>query len=55
MRKFKIPTPNISITKTLRIREEYIPIIEQIANEQNISFNKVVNEMIKFAIENREL
>jgi predicted HicB family RNase H-like nuclease len=52
--KFKIPKEVTQISKTLRIAETDVKIIEEIAKKENISFNKVVNQMIKFAIENKE-
>ncbi|MCX8075267.1 MAG: hypothetical protein N2749_06770 [Clostridia bacterium] len=52
--KFKIPKEVTQISKTLRIPETDVKIIEEIAKKEKISFNKVVIEMIKFAISNRE-
>lgn len=53
MKKFIIPKQPKDITKTIRINEEIAEQVQEIANKQNVSFNKVVNEMIKFALENQ--
>lgn len=52
MKKFIIPKPPKDVTKTIRISEELANQVQELADKQNVSFNKVVNEMIKFALEN---
>lgn len=52
MKKFVIPKISKDVVKTIRINEENVKKIEEIASKENTSFNRVVNEMIKFALEN---
>ena len=51
---FKAPKGVEKVPKTVRIDEEDCNIIEQLASENNTSFNEIVNSMIKYAIENME-
>lgn len=50
MMRFIIPKIPKDVTKTIRMNEELAKQIQLIADKENISFNKVVNEMIKFAL-----
>lgn len=52
MKKLIIPKPPKDVTKTIRINEDLANQVQELADKQNVSFNKVVNEMIKFALEN---
>lgn len=52
MKKFVIPKTPKDVTKTIRINENVANKVQSIADEQDISFNKVVNEMIKFTLDN---
>lgn len=52
MKKFIIPKIPKDVTKTIRVNEELAERIQEIADKQNMSFNRVVNEMIKFALDN---
>ena len=52
MKKFIVPKPQKDVTKTIRINEDLANQVQELADKQNVSFNKVVNEMIKFALEN---
>lgn len=51
---FKVPKGVEYITKTIRISEKNNDIIVNLAKENKKSFNKVLNAMIDFAIENME-
>ena len=42
------------ITKTIRIPEPVAEKLEQLAADNNISFNQLVNQYIIFALESRE-
>lgn len=52
MNKLKIPENNSGETKTLRIPSDIVEKIQCLANSKNISFNRVVNEILKFGLEN---
>ena len=54
MEKFNIQKKIESFNKTIRLPENIIDAVETIANYHNVSFNKVVLEMIEFALENME-
>ena len=51
---FKVPKGIEKVPKTIRIDEKVCEIIQQLAYENNTSFNEIVNSMIKYAIENME-
>lgn len=56
MHKFIIPNieeENI-ITKTIRIRRNTANRLEQLAVDNNITFNRLVNECIDYALQNME-
>jgi len=54
----KFITPNIeeenTITKTIRIKRNVANKLESLAVQNNITFNRLVNECIDFALENME-
>lgn len=52
MIEFNIKKRVESFNKTIRLPENIIEQVEQIANENNISFNRVILEMIKFSLDN---
>ena len=54
MKKLKIPENHSGITKTLRLPEDIVDNIQDIADKKNLSFNKVIIEFLKFGIENFE-
>ena len=51
---FKIRKEKKKIPKTIRIDEPDYVIIQNLAGENDTSFNEIVNSMIKYAIENME-
>lgn len=54
MKKFKIPDieKETTVTKTIRIKQNLVEELEELASKNNITFNRLVLECIKFAIEN---
>ncbi len=51
---FIVPKGVEKVPKTIRIDEKDCDIIQQLAYDNNTSFNDIVNSMIKYAIENME-
>ena len=51
---FVIPKGIDKVPKTVRLDETDCEIIQKLADENNTSFNEVVNIMVKYAIENME-
>lgn len=56
MKKFIIPNieEENTITKTIRIKRNVANKLESLAVQNNITFNRLVNECIDFALENIE-
>lgn len=56
MKKFIIPNikEENTITKTIRIKRNVANKLESLAVQNNITFNRLVNECIDFALENME-
>ena len=56
MRKFIIPKieEENTITKTIRIKRNTANKLEQLAVNNNITFNRLVNECIDYALQNME-
>lgn len=56
MKKFIIPNieEENTITKTIRIKRNVSNKLESLAVQNNITFNRLVNECIDFALENME-
>uniref|UniRef100_UPI003FEFA08A YlcI/YnfO family protein n=1 Tax=Candidatus Onthocola sp. TaxID=3085646 RepID=UPI003FEFA08A len=56
MSKFIIPNieEENTITKTIRIRRNIAKKLEELAIENNITFNRLVNECIDYALQNME-
>lgn len=53
--KIKLPTGNKdTLTRTIRFDGYSYDMIELLANKYNVSFNYIVNEMIKYALKNME-
>lgn len=52
--QFNIQKRVESFNKTVRLPENIIEEIENLAKSNNISFNKVVLEMIEFALDNMD-
>lgn len=56
MKKFVIPNieEENTITKTIRIKRNTANKLENLAINNNITFNRLVNECIDFALQNME-
>lgn len=52
MNKLKIPENHSGISKTLRLPENIIEDIQNLANLKNMSFNKVVTSLLEFSLNN---
>lgn len=52
MAEFNIKKRVESFNKTIRLPEDIIEKVEKIAEENDISFNRVILEMIKFSLDN---
>lgn len=52
MNKLKIPENHSGITKTLRLPEDIVNDVQNLANLKNQSFNKIIITLIKFSLEN---
>lgn len=51
---FRISKGYDYVTKTIRLPEPIVEQLEKLAVEYNISLNQLVNQCVKFALENRE-
>ena len=54
MNKLKIPENNSGVSKTLRLPENIVNDIQNLANLKNLSFNKVVISLLEFRLHNLE-
>lgn len=52
MNKLKIPENHSGISKTLRLPENIVDDVQNLANLKNLSFNKIVISLIEFGLEN---
>ena len=52
MNKLKIPENHSGISKTLRLPENIVDEIQNLANLKNLSFNKVVISLLEFGLNN---
>lgn len=52
MNKLKIPENHSGVSKTLRLPENIVEDIENLANLKNLSFNKTVTTLLEFSLEN---
>lgn len=52
MNKLKIPTNHSGISKTLRLPENVVEDIQNLANIKNLSFNKIVISLLEFSLDN---
>lgn len=52
MNKLKIPENHSGITKTLRLPEDIVNDVQNLANLKNQSFNKIIITLIEFSLEN---
>ena len=52
MNKLRIPKNHSGISKTLRLPENMVDDIQNLANLKNLSFNKVVISLLEFSLNN---
>ena len=52
MYKLKIPKNHSGVSKTLRLPENIVEDIQNLANLKNLSFNKVVISLLEFSLNN---
>ena len=52
MNKLKIPENHSGISKTLRLPENIVEDVQNLANLKNLSFNKTIISLLKFSLEN---
>lgn len=52
MNKLKIPENHSGVSKTLRLPENIVDDIQNLANIKNLSFNKIVITLLEFSINN---
>ena len=52
MNKLKIPENHSEVSKTLRLPENIVEDIQNLANLKNLSFNKVVISLLEFSLNN---
>lgn len=54
MNKLKIPENHSGISKTLRLPENIVDDIQNLANLKNLSFNKTIISLLEFSLDNLE-
>lgn len=52
MNKLKIPKNHSGLSKTLRLPENMIDEIQNLADLKNLSFNKTIISLLEFSLEN---
>ena len=52
MNKLRIPENRSGVSKTLRLPENIVEDIQNLANLKNLSFNKVVISLLEFSLNN---
>lgn len=52
MNKLKIPENHSGISKTLRLPENIVEDVQNLANIKNLSFNKTIISLLEFSLEN---
>lgn len=52
MNKLKIPENHSGISKTLRLPENIVNDIQNLANIKNLSFNRIVISLLEFSLNN---
>ena len=52
MNKLRIPEDHSGVSKTLRLPENIVENIQNLANLKNLSFNKVVISLLEFSLNN---
>lgn len=52
MNKLKIPENHSGISKTLRLPENIVEDVQNLADLKNLSFNKTIISLLEFSLEN---
>ena len=52
MNKLKIPENHSGVSKTLRLPENIVEEIQNLANLKNLSFNRIVISLLEFSLNN---
>ena len=52
MNKLRIPENHSGVSKTLRLPENIVEDIQNLANLKNMSFNKIVISLLEFSLNN---
>lgn len=52
MNKLKIPENHSGISKTLRLPEDIVEDIQNLADLKKLSFNRTIISLLKFSLEN---
>ena len=52
MNKLKIPENHSGISKTLRLPENIVDDVQNLANIKNLSFNRIVISLLEFSLNN---
>ena len=52
MNTLKIPENHSGVSKTLRLPENIVDDVQNLANHKNLSFNKTIITLIEFSLEN---
>ena len=52
MNRLKIPENHSGVSKTLRLPENIVVDIQNLANLKNLSFNKIVISLLEFSLDN---
>ena len=52
MNKLKIPENHSGVSKTLRLPDNIVEDVQNLADLKNLSFNKTVISLLKFSLEN---
>ena len=52
MNKLKIPENHSGVSKTLRLPENIVDDIQNLANIKTLSFNKIVISLLEFSLNN---
>ena len=52
MNKLKIPKNHSGVSKTLRLPENIVNDVQNLANLKNLSFNRVVISLLEFGLNN---
>ena len=52
MNKLKIPENHSGVSKTLRLPENIVEDVQNLADLKNLSFNRTIISLLKFSLEN---